>query len=338
MNSIWATTCTSSNEIPVIKNKMLVFGTQIHIVTFIFILLEMGMFVFQLFYYLFRPQDKIRLWYLILLILMLFYNITGGLFPDPKIPINVSLQEMIAYGSGFLMASYFPFYFYKAFDLKPLRWHAYYGVPLFLMMPYVIFFVVVYAINGNLDVDIKYGMIAPLAYALVLLWVMFRAIYKKHQKERNQNQYMEEIAMYFAISPWASLAVFGIVESSQLVEVLCTNTGIVMLSVLFIWRSVTRARLEYQQFMEMMINGVRPELFDANCMRYHLTNREVEIIKLLRIGLKPKEIGDRLFIAERTVTTHLQNMMSKTQTRSRLELIRKLEQGIFDSPDQLNLS
>jgi hypothetical protein len=59
------------------------------------------------------------------------------------------------------MASFFPFYFYKAFDLKSLRWHALYGVPLFLMLPYVIFFVVVYAINGELNVDIKYGMIAP---------------------------------------------------------------------------------------------------------------------------------------------------------------------------------
>jgi len=317
---------------------MLVFGTQIHIVTFIFILLEAGMFIFQLFYYLFRPQDKIRLWYLILMSLMLFYNITGGLFPDPKIHLDLALQEMIAYGSGFLMASYFPFYFYKAFDLKTLRWHALYGVPLFLMMPYLIFFVIVYALNGNLEADIKYGMIAPLIYSGVLLWVMFKAIYKKHEIERNDNQYLEEIAMYLAVSPWASLAVFGIVESSQLVEVLCTNTGIVVLSILFIWRSVNRARLEYRQFMEMMINGVRPELFDANCLRYHLTNREVEIVKLLRSGLKPREIGDRLFIAERTVTTHVQNVMTKTQTRSRLELIRKLEQGIFDSPDQFNLS
>ena len=119
---------------------MLVFRTQIHIVTFIFIVLELMMLSFQFFYYLFRPEDRNRLWYLILLVLMLFYNITGGLFPDPNINLSISLQEMIAYGSGFLMASYFPFYFYKAFDLKSLRWHAYYGVPLFLMLPYVVFF------------------------------------------------------------------------------------------------------------------------------------------------------------------------------------------------------
>ena len=93
---------------------MLVFGTQVHIVTFIFIVLEFIMFCFQFIYYLFRPQDKPRKWYLILLALMLFYNITGWLFPDPNIAfIPVAIQGMIAYGSGFLMASYFPFYFVK---------------------------------------------------------------------------------------------------------------------------------------------------------------------------------------------------------------------------------
>ncbi len=317
---------------------MLVFGTQIHIVTFIFIILEMGMFIFQFFYYLFRPQDKIRLWYLLLLFLMLFYNITGGLFPDPKIQIPIPTQEMVAYGSGFLMASYFPFYFYKAFDLKSLRWHALYGVPLFLMLPYLIFFVIVYSINGNLNADIKFGMIAPLIYAIVLLWVIFRAIRREHKEQRNKNKYFEEIAMHCAVTPWAALAFFGIVESSQLIEVLCTNTGIIAISILFIWKSIKQARLEYQQFTEMVVHGVRPELFAENCLKYKLTNREVEIVKLLRSGLNAKEIGDRLFIAERTVTTHLQNVMGKTQTRSRLELLRKLELGIFNAPDQLKLS
>jgi DNA-binding CsgD family transcriptional regulator len=181
-------------------------------------------------------------------------------------------------------------------------------------------------------------MIAPLVYAIVLLLVIFRAIRRKYKEERNKNKYLEEIAMNFAVTPWAALAFFGIVESSQLIEVLCTNTGIIALSILFIWKSIKNARSEYQQFMELMVNGVRPELFGQNCLKYHLTNREVEIITLLRCGLKPREIGEQLFIAERTVTTHLQNIMTKTQTRNRLELIRKLELGIFHNPDQLNLS
>jgi DNA-binding CsgD family transcriptional regulator len=306
---------------------MLVFGTQIHIVTFIFILLETGMFIFQFFYYLFRPQDMQRKWYLILLGLMLFYNITGGLFPDPQINIPLDIQEMVAYGSGFLMASYFPFYFYKAFDLTSLRWHALFGVPLFLALPYVVFFVIVYAINGNLNVDIKYGMIAPFIYAIVLLWVMFQAIRKKHQIERNEHKYLEEITMYGAVTPWASLAFFGLVESSQLVEVLCTNTGIIGITFLFIWRSIKSARLEYERLQELASQGNGTAIFEEMCRYYKLTSREIEIVLLVRQGMTYKEISNKLFIAGKTVENHIQNIYEKTSVKNKVSLIQKLFQS-----------
>jgi len=285
------------------------------------------MFIFQFFYYLFRPQDQPRKWYLILLGLMLFYNITGGLFPDPKINIPLDVQEMVAYGSGFLMASYFPFYFYKAFELNSLRWHALFGVPLFLFGPYLVFFVLVYAINGNLNVDIKYGMIAPLVYAMVLLWVMFRAIRDKHKEKRNKKKYMEEIAMYCAITPWAALALFGIVESSQLVEVLCTNTGIICITFLFIWNSIKDAREEYGHLLKLANQETGTQVFEEMCNYYRLTNREIEIVLLIRQGLSHKQISDRLFIAGKTVENHVQNIYEKTSVKNKVSLLHKLFQA-----------
>ncbi|MDP9077763.1 MAG: helix-turn-helix transcriptional regulator [Bacteroidota bacterium] len=307
---------------------MLVFGTQIHIVTFIFIIMEAGMCMFQLFYYLFRPQDLNRLLYLILLTLMLFYNITGGLFPDPKIEIPISVQMMIAYGSGFLTASYFPYYFYKALDLPPLRWHAYFGVPLFLILPYLIFFVVIYAINGDLSRDIKYGMVVPFIYAMVLLWAMFRAIRQKHLVQRNLHKYLEEITMYCAVTPWASLAFFGVVESSQLTEVLCTNTGIVCITLLFIWKSIKSARQEYKRLLELASQGSDTRVFEQMCGFYGLTNREIEIVLLVKQGLSYKEISEKLFIAGKTVDNHIQNIYEKSKVKNRVALLHKFFNGL----------
>ncbi|MDN3548962.1 response regulator transcription factor [Mucilaginibacter aquaedulcis] len=305
---------------------MLVFGTQIHIVTFIFILLETWMLIFQFFYYLFRPDDKSRLWYLFLLILLLFYNVTGGLFPDPKLNLTIQTQEMIAYGSGFLMASYFPFYFYKAFDLKPLRWHALFGVPLFLITPYIIFFIVVYTIYGNLNTSLKYGMIVPFIYALVLLWVMFSAIRKKHGKNRNDKKYLEEIMMYFAISPWAALAVFGFVEESQLVEVLVTNTGIIAISFLFMWKSIKSTREEHSRLLKFSQTGITPQMLEDNARIYGLTKTEIEIVHFLSSGMNNRTIAETLFISEETVKKHIYNAFRKTSVKNRqalLYLLRK---------------
>jgi DNA-binding CsgD family transcriptional regulator len=307
---------------------MLVFGTQIHIVTFIFIVLEFCMFNFQLARYCYRPQDKHRGWYLLLLGLMLVYNITGGLFPDRKINISIGLQMIIAYGSGFIMASYFPFYFYKALELKALRWHALYGVPLFLMLPYLIFFVADYAISGNIDWDIKYGMIVPLIYAVVLLFVMFKAIRGKFNIDHNRNAYAEEIALYCAVSPWAALAFFGLVEESQLIEVLCTNTGIVSISILFIGRSIKIARAEHEQAVELNMAGINMAAFEVNSSRYQLTKRQVEIVVLLWKGNTYKAIAETLFISEKTVNNHIQNIYEKTGSNNKLELIHKLAKNI----------
>jgi DNA-binding CsgD family transcriptional regulator len=283
------------------------------------------MFIFQIFYYVLRPKDKSRLLYLLLLFLFQFYNITGGLFPDPKIDIPVSAQEMIAYGSGFLMASFFPFYFYKAFDLKSIRWHALFGVPLFLMLPYLVFFVLIYAINGNLNVDIRFGMIVPLIYSLILLWVILHAIRDKYKSDRHKNKCLEEIALYCAVVPWASLAFFGLVEESQLLEVLFTNTGLVVITIIFIVKSVKQLRWEYDQLTELTINSVSPVTFLKNCHHYSLTIREIEIVQLIRQAFRYKVIGEKLFISESTVKKHIENICKKAGVSGRLELVTKLE-------------
>jgi DNA-binding CsgD family transcriptional regulator len=304
----------------------LVWGTQIELITAIFIGLEILMFLFQLASYFYWPGDKNRGWFLLLLFLMLLYNVTGGLFPDAKIPIAVSVQEMIAYGTGFLMASYFPFYFYKAFELKALRWHALYGVPLFLALPYLIFFVIVYAINGKLDVDIRIGMIVPFCYALVLLWVMFRAVRHKYREKPNRRKYIEEIAMHGAVTPWAALAFFGLVEESQLIEVFCTNTGMAIITVLFLRRSIKDARLEYYKKQnEPTIDGLSSEEFIANCLHFGLTRMEILVVQQVYKGKSNKEIAAQLNVSEETIKKHIQNTLRKTGAKNRTELLHKLQ-------------
>jgi DNA-binding CsgD family transcriptional regulator len=306
---------------------MLVLGSQMHVVTLIFTILEVLLFFYQFIYYLSRPQDKNRFWYLILLLLLIIYNITGGLFPDPNIDMPIVTQNIIAYGCGFFMASYFPYYFYKGFDLKRLRFHAIYGVPLFLLLPYLIFFVVGYSKDKNLDAAIEYGIIVPLFYALVLLWAITRAIRSKYREREGGQNSMEMVAVYFAIIPWASMPVLSLLRASQLVEVLFTNGGFIIITILFISKSISKARIEYQQLINLPINDIKPSSFLNNCSKYQLTNREVEIVQFIRQGYKYKKIADRLFISESTVKKHVQHIFEKVDVSNKVELIHALEQG-----------
>lgn len=118
---------------------MLVFESQMHIVTFIFVCIEIVIFLYLVIFRLARPDDHTVFPNIALIFLLLIYNITGGLLPDPKLPGSFFWQEVIAYATGFIAPCYFPYYVYKAFGLARLKYHAYKGVFLFLVIPYFIF-------------------------------------------------------------------------------------------------------------------------------------------------------------------------------------------------------
>jgi len=60
-----------------------------------------------------------------------------------------------------------------------------------------------------------------------------------------------------------------------------------------------------------------------------LTEREVDVLRLIARGHSDRTIGDRLFLSPRTVNAHVRNMLRKTDRANRTELsIWAVEQGI----------
>ncbi len=52
-----------------------------------------------------------------------------------------------------------------------------------------------------------------------------------------------------------------------------------------------------------------------------LTNRELEVLKLVARGLNNKDIANELFISENTVKNHIRNILEKLQLHSRMEAV-----------------
>lgn len=89
---------------------MLIPGTQMHIVTFIFVSIEIVIFFYLLIYRIARPDDKTAYLNIVLIFLLIIYNITGGLLPDANMPGSFFIQESLAYATGFITPCYFPYY------------------------------------------------------------------------------------------------------------------------------------------------------------------------------------------------------------------------------------
>jgi DNA-binding NarL/FixJ family response regulator len=53
-----------------------------------------------------------------------------------------------------------------------------------------------------------------------------------------------------------------------------------------------------------------------------LSDREVQIIELVTGGLTNEKIAEQLAISKRTVDNHISNILKKTHTDNRVELVR----------------
>lgn len=307
---------------------MKVFGTDMELVTFIFLILEIIMFLFQLLLYLQRPREKKRLYYLSLLLLFIFYNVFGGLFPDPNFKgVPLHIQNLLAWGSGFVLACFMPFYFYKGFNLEKLRFHALYGVWLFLCGPFVVFFGIEYTVSGNIERVVKHAVIIPFIYAIICINAMYRSI-KQKQLDDKKSSGKEMYLNLIAVAPWVAMPILSYFRVSQLPEVLVMNGGFLIITGVFIWEAIKQSREEVIQLGMLLMNNKAngsSEGFDENGKRFNLSPREMEVAKLVKKGLKYREIADKLFIQERTVTTHIQKMFIKTGTRNKVELINALK-------------
>lgn len=285
---------------------MLVFGTKMHIVTFLIIIFEMLFFFYQIVHFLSRPSDKPRLYYLVLLYLLIQYNIISGLFPNPEYSIPVELQNTILFAAGFIMGMYFPYYFYKAFNLTKLKFYAYWGSVFFVFLPFIVLFLIPYYITKDLEASKKLLLIVAFLYASSFLYSLNRAIREQSKEQKVLRFRNEIISVYIGAIFWISLPVISYIEvmtnaffkpifnfndTSQVIEMIVTNAGLVMMTVVFIRQSIRQSRAEYEKLQES-----EAKLQEMN-------------LKLQEMNIKLQQSNDELLlkVAERTKELEIAN-------------------------------
>jgi DNA-binding NarL/FixJ family response regulator len=67
-----------------------------------------------------------------------------------------------------------------------------------------------------------------------------------------------------------------------------------------------------------------------------LSEREIEILELVATGLTNHDIAEKLEISKRTVDNHISNILKKTKTDNRVELVRWALQWGKVCLDQIN--
>ena len=235
-------------------------GTDMDIITLVFIAVEI---VVLFGVYIAEKSIKKGNLNLLLLFFLIIYNITGGLFPDYRIPINYKLQNVIAYGTGFLTPCFFPYYAYKSFGIDELKFHAFKGIYIFIAFPYFIF-IGIYVYSGKLEIA-EYSFIPVLLYAIWVARVLIVTIIKKIKKRKTKFK-IKDILIVFAIVPWVTLPLIIVFSLSQATEAIITNLGFLLLMCIQIKEHIHSAQkkedffLNYNNLLKVEVDNKTIEL------------------------------------------------------------------------------
>jgi DNA-binding NarL/FixJ family response regulator len=116
--------------------------------------------------------------------------------------------------------------------------------------------------------------------------------------------------VYDAIRSGASAFLLKDVQPTQLVEAI----RIVAAGDALLAPSVTRRLLD--KFARSL-----PDRQPAPASLSTLTEREVEVLRLLASGLSNAELSERLFVSEATVKTHVSSLLRKLEVRDRVQAV-----------------
>ncbi|QNK63457.1 helix-turn-helix transcriptional regulator [Pedobacter sp. PAMC26386] len=314
---------------------MTFFNTSMPVIIFFIIIIEVALLFHQWIGYLTRQREHKILYHLCIVLFLILYNIFEGFFPDKRITyVPEKWQNFLGYGFGYIFCAYCPLYFYKAMGLKSLRFHGRYGF-LFILIPLFVFYGILYPVNNDISFTRKYVYIIPILYAIVLFSTAIKGTYKEYHLYKDKVLLVERLCIFFAVFPISITPVFGawLGIDKWIITFMC-NVGFLIVNAILMRQFVKQSKLEQDKLAEMKIELDQMNIsakrdvivgFAEKCSLYNLTAREIEIAELIAEGLKYKDLGEKLFISERTVAKHVQNMFLKTGAENKTMLIKSLK-------------
>ncbi len=175
---------------------------------------------------------------------------------------------------------------------------------------------VAWLITGNSVFSILQYLVWTLAvfYCVILLLHERRSIKEKSVR----TACFTLIIISFAMIPFVVFAVFFEYFRMISIPVICLSYTIAELVFLFtaLHHQENNAAKEQQDFS-----------FETVSSLYHITEREFEVVKLIKKGLTNKEIASELGISVNTVNNHIANIFSKTNVGSRIDLLNLLQEA-----------
>lgn len=113
------------------------------------------------------------------------------------------------------------------------------------------------------------------------------------------------------------MIVFYFVTVPLIAQLLVSTAVYSILLVLFVYYMLNKTPKEKPVTEE--------SLMASFAKKYNLTAREAEILECIKEGFSDGEIAEKYFISKSTVRFHISNLLKKTESASRVDVVRKMQ-------------
>ncbi len=118
--------------------------------------------------------------------------------------------------------------------------------------------------------------------------------------------------LIFAILLLFQISKYAIISGSLKIEIII---GVIAIIFLIIGIYINKKSLQNSKLPSTEINHQK-------ISELEITEREYEVLKGISEGLSNKEIGDKLFLSESTIKTHVSNLLVKLNAKRRTQALQ----------------
>jgi DNA-binding CsgD family transcriptional regulator len=153
------------------------------------------------------------------------------------------------------------------------------------------------------------------------LWIYVRVVI--HRKQVGDKNMVRMANLFLVVGPLGMLYYYFLESMGRFINKSSTPMEYTFpFPVLFIFMNIAMIIYGFTRFTvkTVVLSGIKfnqPKLQE----KYQLSARELEIIRYLCDGLSNRETGEKLYISELTVKTHVRNVYRKMEVKNRLELL-----------------
>lgn len=303
------------------------FGTNLHLITLLYLTLEIIILSVQVAACLSRPKDIRRFRFFILISLFILFNVFNGFFPNPSYVIPILIQDIIAYSSGIALAT---FYFYFLVNELKIKSGKYYNTKFLfssLVVSFIIGLVFTYLFTGEVNFSEEIFIVPPIFIAVYFCIRTLIFIFKS-QEDVSSHYKSLTILGYIGAVFMSSMPIVVYFGDIQPVKISLINISFLLTAFAFYKNQLYLSRKEYKAlnnigfYAEKAITIEAPIIKDTH-NEVQLTAKETEVCKLILEELTYQEIGEKMHITKNTVSKHASNIFKKTNCANKKDYIEQ---------------